>query len=103
VLTADPQLTALYRLTLGSPAIDAGTPFFDHASEVVLNLDSSELAGAAPNLGAFEHALPTPVPSLSPAALGPLAALLAAVAVRLARQRPGRAIPARRDERALYS
>jgi hypothetical protein len=89
VLSADPQLTALYRLTPGSPAIDAGTAFFEHASEVVLNLDPSEFAGAAPDLGAFEQASPTPVPSLSPAALGVLAALLAAVAARLVRRRPG--------------
>jgi hypothetical protein len=84
VLTADPQLTALYRLASGSPAIDAGTAFFEHASEVVLNLDPSQFAGAAPDLGAFEHGFPAPVPSLSRSALGLLAALLVAVARPLA-------------------
>jgi cysteine-rich repeat protein len=52
-LLADPLLNTLL-LQDGSPAIDAGVAFFQHGSEVVLNLPASEYGGAAPDLGALE-------------------------------------------------
>ncbi len=72
-LLADPLLGPGQELSPGSPAIDAGTPFFEHGGEPVLDLAPGAYAGAAPDLGAFEAAAPPAVPGLAP----PLVALLA--------------------------
>lgn len=54
-LYADPLLDAEFRLQAGSPAIDAGTAFFEWQGETVLDLPASEYFGEAPDLGAYEH------------------------------------------------
>jgi hypothetical protein len=51
---ADPLLDADHRPSRRSPAIDAGTAFFEWDSEVVLNRAPGDYAGFAPDLGAFE-------------------------------------------------
>jgi hypothetical protein len=51
---ADPLLDAGHRPKPGSPAIDAGTAFFEWNSEVVLNRRPGDYRGLAPDLGAFE-------------------------------------------------
>jgi hypothetical protein len=53
-IRADPRLGADYRLSPRSPAIDAGTAFFEWKSQVVLDREPHEYAGLAPDLGAFE-------------------------------------------------
>ena len=52
----DPLLDANQELLPGSPAIDAGTAFFEHLGEVVLDLVATRYLGTAPDLGAFEAA-----------------------------------------------
>ena len=44
----DPLLDSSHRLTSGSPAIDAGTAFFEWNAEVLLDLGSGEFMGNAP-------------------------------------------------------
>jgi hypothetical protein len=51
---ADPLLDGDLHPTRRSPAIDAGTAFFEWNSEVVLNRAPGDYAGVAPDLGAFE-------------------------------------------------
>ena len=51
---ADPLWATDYQLQAGSPAIDAGTAFFQWNGEVVLDLPASAYSGAAPDLGKFE-------------------------------------------------
>lgn len=63
---ADPLLDASYRPATGSPAIDAGTAFFEWGGEVVMNQPSSAFQGSAPDLGWFEGALPAPDPTPEP-------------------------------------
>ena len=53
-IAADPLLDADQRPLPRSPAIDAGTAFFEWNSEVVLNRAPRDYAGYAPDLGAFE-------------------------------------------------
>jgi len=53
-LLADPLLDSESRLQPRSPAIDAGTAFFQWQGETVLDLPHSEFSGAAPDLGAYE-------------------------------------------------
>jgi len=55
-LLADPLLAPDHTLSEGSPAIDAGTPFFEWMAEPVLDLPPGSYSGAAPDLGAREHA-----------------------------------------------
>ena len=43
-----------YQLQAGSPAIDAGTAFFELSGQVLVDLDPSEYSGSAPDMGAFE-------------------------------------------------
>ncbi len=52
---ADPLLDANSRLSPGSPAIDAGTAFFEWQGQIVLDLPDSAYFGSAPDLGAFEN------------------------------------------------
>jgi len=52
---ADPLLDIDSRLLLGSPAIDAGTAFFEWQGQFVLDLPDSAYVGIAPDLGAFEN------------------------------------------------
>ena len=54
LLHADPLLSASGTPTSGSPAIDAGTAFFQWQGETVLDLPSTAYQGAAPDMGAFE-------------------------------------------------
>jgi hypothetical protein len=56
---ADPLLTALLELRLGSPAIDAGTAFYAWNGVTVLDLPPEAYAGAAPDLGAHELGRPS--------------------------------------------
>jgi hypothetical protein len=53
ILYADPLLSSDFRLQPESPAIDAGTTFFQWLGETVLDL-SSRFSGEAPDLGAYE-------------------------------------------------
>jgi hypothetical protein len=53
-IRSDPLLDADHRPSHRSPAIDAGTAFFEWNSEVVLNRGPGEYSGFAPDLGAFE-------------------------------------------------
>jgi hypothetical protein len=53
-LYQDPLLGANQELLPGSPAEDAGTAFYEHLGETVLDLPASAFAGSAPDLGAFE-------------------------------------------------
>ena len=53
-LFADPLLDANAQLQQNSPAIDAGTIFFEWAGETVLDLQPGTFSGAAPDLGAYE-------------------------------------------------
>jgi PKD repeat protein len=62
-----------YRLQAGSPAIDAGTAFFEWEGRVVVDLSPDEYVGAAPDMGAFENEVggganqpPTAVASADP-------------------------------------
>jgi hypothetical protein len=54
-LQADPLLDVNQMLLPGSPAVDAGTAFYEHQGEVVLDLPPSAYAGSAPDLGRFEQ------------------------------------------------
>jgi hypothetical protein len=53
-LLADPRLDANQELLPGSPAVDAGTAFFEWQGQTVLDLQASEFSGSAPDLGRFE-------------------------------------------------
>jgi len=61
----DPLLDANHQLQAGSPAIDAGTNFFEWQGETVLDLPSSEFSGTAPDLGRFESDSPIGVGHVS--------------------------------------
>ncbi|MDX1383346.1 MAG: right-handed parallel beta-helix repeat-containing protein, partial [Thermoanaerobaculia bacterium] len=54
-LSVEPLLAPDHSLLPGSPALDAGTAFFQHLGEVVLDLPPSAYVGSAPDLGAFEE------------------------------------------------
>ena len=54
-LFADPLLDRDSHLKAGSPAIDAGTFFFQWQNEIVLNIPGTEFYGAAPDLGVYER------------------------------------------------
>jgi hypothetical protein len=54
IIWADPLLDADHRPSPRSPAIDAGTAFFEWNSEVMLNRGPGDYSGFAPDLGAFE-------------------------------------------------
>ncbi|MEZ4869909.1 MAG: right-handed parallel beta-helix repeat-containing protein [Caldilineaceae bacterium] len=56
-LWVDPRLDATAHLMTDSPAIDAGTALFTWNSEIVLDLQPSDYAGMAPDLGAYETQL----------------------------------------------
>ena len=58
-LFADPLLDANHQLQASSPAIDAGTAFFEHNGETILDLPPTAFSGAAPDLGKYEN-LPPP-------------------------------------------
>jgi len=55
----DPQLvdpeTGNLRLQKGSPCIDTGTSFFQFGDSTIVDLDSADFNGIAPDLGAYEH------------------------------------------------
>ncbi|MEJ2735964.1 MAG: right-handed parallel beta-helix repeat-containing protein [Anaerolineae bacterium] len=53
-LFADPLLDAGSHLLFGSPAIDAGTAYFEWGGGIVLDLPPTAYNGAAPDLGWFE-------------------------------------------------
>lgn len=61
IFYAAPLLDKNYRLTRGSPGIDAGIAFFIWQGDTVLNLSRQDYNGAAPDLGAFEYELPAVV------------------------------------------
>jgi len=44
-----------YQLQAGSPAVDAGTAYFEWDGVVLLDLNSNEYVGAAPDMGALEY------------------------------------------------
>ena len=72
----DPLLTPEFELMEGSPAIDAGTAFFEVGGEVVLDLEDSEFDGLAPDLGAIEF-VPEPGSLLAHLAATATVAILA--------------------------
>jgi parallel beta-helix repeat protein len=53
-LLADPLLDSDYSLTASSPAIDAGTAFFEWQGDVVLDMSETSYLGSAPDMGAYE-------------------------------------------------
>jgi hypothetical protein len=63
LLTA-PLLDPMFELGIGSPAIDAGTAFFQIGAEVVLDLAPEDYFGISPDLGAREFGA-TDIPLLS--------------------------------------
>ena len=65
-LLADPLLNADWTLGAGSPAIDAGTAFFQWQGETILNLPPTSYQGSAPDLGAFESGGGGPAPNTPP-------------------------------------
>jgi hypothetical protein len=50
----DPLVDANDVITSLSPAVDAGTAFYEHNAEVVLNIPASAFNGAAPDMGHVE-------------------------------------------------
>jgi hypothetical protein len=52
---ADPVLNARYRPSLGSPAVDAGTSYFEWNSDVVMSQPASRYEGSAPDIGWYER------------------------------------------------
>ena len=67
-LFTDPLLDGNNQLQDGSPAIDAGTAFFEHSGETVLDLAPATYSGAAPDLGKYES---TPSLTLQSIAVSP--------------------------------
>jgi hypothetical protein len=63
-LFADPLLNFKFHLQPGSPAIDAGTAFFQWQGETVLDLSATEFSGTAPDLGAYEFEPPKAMPHI---------------------------------------
>jgi hypothetical protein len=53
-LLADPRLDADQELLPGSPAVDAGTAFFQWQGQTVLDLPAGSYSGGAPDLGHLE-------------------------------------------------
>jgi hypothetical protein len=67
LLHAAPQLDVTGRLTPPSPAVDAGTAFYQWQGQTVLSLPPTDYQGDAPDLGAFETAANTaPLVSAGP-------------------------------------
>jgi len=63
----DPLLDASWQLTASSPAVDAGTAYFVHNGEVVLDYPPGTFAGGAPDLGWRESSSSRySIPSVSP-------------------------------------
>ncbi len=85
-LQQDPLLDANQELLSGSAAIDAGTAFFEHLGETVLDLPPSAYHASAPDLGSFEVTAPA-VPTVAPSLVPLLALLLGATAWRGLRRR----------------
>ena len=52
---ADPALDATDRPSAGSPAVDAGTAYFQWNSEVVMDQPASRYQGGAPDIGWYER------------------------------------------------
>ncbi len=55
IMRDDPRENSDGTLSAASPAIDAGTAYFEWAGETVLNLPPGAYLGDAPDLGAFEY------------------------------------------------
>jgi len=53
-LFSDPLLDENGQPTQDSPVIDAGIPYFEWKGEIVLDIQSSDYFGSAPDLGMFE-------------------------------------------------
>jgi hypothetical protein len=69
-LVADPLIDASFEPTALSPAIDAGTAYFESGGDVILDIPHGSYFGSAPDLGAIEGSVsmvPTGVPLLTPA------------------------------------
>ncbi|NQT63567.1 MAG: T9SS type A sorting domain-containing protein [Candidatus Marinimicrobia bacterium] len=52
----DPPMN--YSLNDDSPAINAGTSFFQYGLQTLFDLDSTEYVGSNPDMGSFEYAIP---------------------------------------------
>jgi len=44
-----------YSLNLDSPCIDSGTSFFEWSNDILVDLDSEEYSGIAPDMGVYEY------------------------------------------------
>jgi hypothetical protein len=87
-IAADPLLGSDYRPSPGSPAVDAGTAFFEWNSEVVLDRPAEHYRGLAPDLGAFEALSRHEVEDPATSGLGAEIPLLLGPLIWLARRRP---------------
>ncbi len=87
---ADPLLDAAHRPSSRSPAIDAGTAFFEWNSELVLNRGPGDYKGLAPDLGAFEAQRPLEIAGPWHCGLGAELPLLLGPLLWLSRQRAAR-------------
>lgn len=65
-LSANPLLDGQYRLTIGSPAIDAGVAQFNWEGVTVLDIPAESYAGEAPDLGKFESDFTIDPPTETP-------------------------------------
>ena len=71
-LFADPLLDADHHLQAGSPAIDAGTAYFEWLGEVVMNQPSFDYYGTAPDVGRHERRPATnQAPSVAAVSIAP--------------------------------
>jgi len=50
----DPMVDSDYSLTANSPAVDAGTDYFEWQGETVLDMSETSYSGYAPDMGAYE-------------------------------------------------
>lgn len=64
-----PNTGGNYEIQSGSPAIDAGTDLFVHGNDTLVNLDSGDYVGAAPDMGAFEYFATAPQLLVSPVSI----------------------------------
>jgi hypothetical protein len=72
-IDADPLFASDFTLLSGSPAIDAGSAFYQWQGQTVLDLQLEDYSGSAPDLGAFESEGPPDTTAPNVVATSPLA------------------------------